>query len=427
MDQVDTYFAPPYDLPLPVFGFILPAGSDSILVRIQTFDDVFDEDPDGPPNPVEIDGQLQGIEVIDLTLEGDRFFTETAQPGIIDNDPPLNPYVKADFQIVYEDDGEAVFTITLYDENGNVVEATQDITITYQTTDLGAVAGEDYVAVSGEVVIVAGSSSATVSVPIIDDDVIEALDPEFAALTLTGISGEYFGEEVVIGDPQGSLRIYDNDSGSFAVTDVRVIEGVGAVVTVTRYGAGPEDESQTVDISTLPTDPDTDTASDADFTASEATLVFEPGQTTATFIIPISDDAFVEADETFRVELSNPTGGAQIRDSIRDQVADGRTATVTIEDDDVLSMDVSDAFALEGENLVFDVTLSAAQEVDVDVLLDFRFGISANFEGTVSAVETAASEDDIKLDAWSLPMLTPKVSSKQLRKMMTVPTRYPLV
>ena len=109
-----------------------------------------------------------------------------------------NPYVKSDFQIVYEDDGEAVFTITLYDNQGNEVVATEDIVISYETTDLGAIAGEDYVAVSGQVVIEAGSSSATVSVPIIDDNIIENPDPEFAALTLTGISGAYSGDDVVI-------------------------------------------------------------------------------------------------------------------------------------------------------------------------------------------------------------------------------------
>ena len=106
MLQVGTYEDPAYALPLPAFGFVLPAGSDNVLIRIQTFDDVFDEDPAGPPDQVEIDGQLQGVEVIDLTIRGDRFFTENVQPGIIDNDPPLNPYVKSDFQIVYEDDGE---------------------------------------------------------------------------------------------------------------------------------------------------------------------------------------------------------------------------------------------------------------------------------------------------------------------------------
>ena len=66
-----------------------------------------------------------------------------------------------------------------------------------------------------------------------------------------------------------------------------------------------------------------DTASEGDFRENATTLIFTLGQTTATFVIETVDDAFVEATETFRVELSNPTGGAQIRDGIRDQVEDG--------------------------------------------------------------------------------------------------------
>ena len=400
MLQVGTYEDPAYDLPLPVFGFVLPAGSDNVLIRIQTFDDVFDEDPAGPPDQVEIDGQLQGVEVIDLTIRGDRFFTENVQPGIIDNDPPLNPYVKSDFQIVYEDDGEAVFTITLYDNEGNEVAATEDIVISYETTDLGAIAGEDYVAVSGQVVIEAGSSSATVSVPIIDDNIIENPDPEFAALTLTGISGAYSGDDVVIGDPQGSLRIYDNDQGSFAISDVQVIEGVGAVVTVTRYGAGPADSDQTVDISTVTPDDEIDTASEGDFRENATTLIFTPGQTTATFVIETVDDAFVEATETFRVELSNPTGGAQIRDGIRDQVEDGGEASVAIVDNDNLELSLADVTVIEGEELEFELQLSAAQEVAVDLMFDFTFGGQGKpVSGQPSSTMLSkASEGDVKTD-----------------------------
>ena len=153
-----TYFAPGYAPPLPVFEFVLPAGADSVLIRIEIFDDLKDEDPAGSIDPV----SGQGIEVIDLTIEGDssKFYqgnfengfppAPTFQPGIIDNDPSTPaPYIDIDFVQVYEHDGNAVFTVTLFDADGNVAIADSDVTFNYFSTDLSAQAGLDYQAVAG--------------------------------------------------------------------------------------------------------------------------------------------------------------------------------------------------------------------------------------------------------------------------------------
>jgi hypothetical protein len=47
----------------------------------------------------------------------------------------------------------------------------------------------------------------------------------------------------------------------------------------------------------------------ADYTTTSGTLVFRPRQNTTTIRVPIRDDNGVEPDETFRVELSNPSAG----------------------------------------------------------------------------------------------------------------------
>jgi uncharacterized delta-60 repeat protein len=63
----------------------------------------------------------------------------------------------------------------------------------------------------------------------------------------------------------------------------------------------------------------------ADYTAVSGTLQFLSGQTSRTFTIPIINDTLVEQDETIRIVLSHPTGGASL----------GLTnATLTIIDDD---------------------------------------------------------------------------------------------
>ncbi|XP_071995626.1 adhesion G-protein coupled receptor V1 isoform X3 [Engystomops pustulosus] len=50
----------------------------------------------------------------------------------------------------------------------------------------------------------------------------------------------------------------------------------------------------------------------SDFIPSSGELKFEPGQSEATFAVNILDDSIPEEDETFRVRLKNPKGGAEI-------------------------------------------------------------------------------------------------------------------
>ncbi len=390
-----TYFAPGYAPPLPVFEFVLPAGADSVLIRIEIFDDLKDEDPAGSIDPA----SGQGIEVIDLTIEGDssKFYqgnfengfppAPTFQPGIIDNDPSTPaPYIDIDFVQVYEHDGNAVFTVTLFDADGNVAIADSDVTFNYFSTDLSAQAGLDYQAVAGSATIVAGSSSVTLSVPIIDDQFIEPT--ELAVMTVGDVSGQLGGIDVVNNDPQGSLRIIDNDQGVFSVSDVTVVEGTvvpgegaGVLVTVTRFGAGPEQGNQTVTISTLPIS-GSDTAQAADFTAiSDVVLTFAPGVTTQTVFIPITDDQLIEAPETFRVELSNPTDGAIIAEP--GLAADDGVGVVTVIDNDSASIVIADAETEEGSSAVFAVTITKASTEPVDI----------TFTAAVLAGNTAEATD----------------------------------
>jgi chitinase len=70
--------------------------------------------------------------------------------------------------------------------------------------------------------------------------------------------------------------------------------------------------------------PGTATA-DEDYTTVSGTLTIPAGSTTGTIAVPVIGDATVEADETFRVQLSNPSGNAMI---VRG------TAVGTITDDD---------------------------------------------------------------------------------------------
>jgi hypothetical protein len=105
-----------------------------------------------------------------------------------------------------------------------------------------------------------------------------------------------------------------------------------ATITVTRSGV--LSGATTVDFATLP-DPafvascaaSTGLASErCDYTAVRGTLSFAAGEASKTFIVPVTDDSYVEASESFTVTLSNPSGGS---------LGTTAAATVSIADNDV--------------------------------------------------------------------------------------------
>ncbi|WP_041523840.1 retention module-containing protein, partial [Gilvimarinus agarilyticus] len=176
------------DLPRPIFEFVLGAGASSVEIRVPIFDDAVIEDP---------------IEYFDAVVSGDNVYDEHLQFGIIDNDAQGQdlPLISVDYVLVVEGEGDAVFTLTLSEPS------TETVTVAYQTADQGALAGEDYTAVQGVAVFAPGETSVTVSIPIIDDDIVESLpNPEFALLNLSSPTN------AVLADAQGTLRIFDNDT-----------------------------------------------------------------------------------------------------------------------------------------------------------------------------------------------------------------------
>lgn len=86
-------------------------------------------------------------------------------------------------------EGNSGNTIARFDLNLDT-PAPIDITFEYSTEDLDAVAGEDYVAKSGEIVILAGETTATIDLEIIGDPDYEAV--ELFSLNLSALTGATF-------------------------------------------------------------------------------------------------------------------------------------------------------------------------------------------------------------------------------------------
>jgi Tol biopolymer transport system component len=108
----------------------------------------------------------------------------------------------------------------------------------------------------------------------------------------------------------------------FSAANYNVGEGgVAATITVTR--SGDTTGASTVDF--LSSDGSATQAQD--YEVASGTVSFAAGETSKTFSVLIVDDAFVEANETLNLTLSNPVGAV---------LAAPSTATVTITDNDTV-------------------------------------------------------------------------------------------
>ncbi len=117
----------------------------------------------------------------------------------------------------------------------------------------------------------------------------------------------------VVAIPAGTVQ--------FSTATFSANENAGsASITVTRSGGS----EGTVTI--LATTSDGTATASTDYTATTTALVFNPGETTKTFTVPILDDGRLEGNETVNLTLSNISGGAVLGVT--------STAVLTLVDDD---------------------------------------------------------------------------------------------
>jgi hypothetical protein len=113
---------------------------------------------------------------------------------------------------------------------------------------------------------------------------------------------------------------------------VTVVEGnagtVNAVFTV-RLSA-PSGRTVTINFATA----DGTAVAGIDYTTTTGTVTFLPGQTTQTITVPVLGDTLDEANETFVVNLTNPTNAT----------VSGAQGTVTILDDEATPVALNDSF-----------------------------------------------------------------------------------
>jgi hypothetical protein len=267
-----------------------------------------------------------GNETLTLTLSnatGGAILTSpgTATITITDNDFKPSMFIATSPRTGEGNAGTTNLAVTVSLSNPSV----QVITVDFATANGTATAGNDYVATSGTLTVPAGSSSATINVPINGDTTVEP--NEDFTITLSNSSNVNFISNAVatatIVNDDATLQLANS---SFSVQESAEF----ATVTITRIG----DLSVAATVVFATTDTaglqsctlaNAKASERCDYATTVGTLRFGIGETTKTFIVPIVNDVLVEGDETLTVSLNAATGAI---------LATPNTATITIVDND---------------------------------------------------------------------------------------------
>jgi hypothetical protein len=221
------------------------------------------------------------------------------------------------------------------------------LSVDYATTDGTAIAGQDYTAVAGTLVFADGETTKTFNVPVSTDAVSENDE----SLTLRLINPT--APDTIASRATATLVIQDDfNPPALFVSDVSMTEGnsgtVNAVFTVSLKAQTAR--TVTANYSTQPVD----ATSGVDFQPVTGTLTFNPHETSQTISVPIIGDTLDEANEQFRLRLTNPFNAV---------VEHNGNGTI-LDDDPQPTISISDISVAEGNSgttsAVFTLSLSAS-------------------------------------------------------------------
>jgi hypothetical protein len=188
-----------------------------------------------------------------------------------------------------------------------------------------------------------------------------------------------------------TLVIEDDDTaGAFSITDAATVEGTGtnSTVEIRITFTEPSPAAGSVKYKTV----DGTAKAGSDYTAASGTLQFPAGATELLIPVEVVGDALTEADETFRIELSNPSTGFLLADA---------HATVTVFDDDLAErpvVSIADVEITEADGAreaAFELHLSKASAETVNLSFETRDGTAtapADYESRSGVVTFAPGQ-----------------------------------
>ncbi len=270
-------------------------------------------------NPVDDDTVEQAESVIVTVTAKSAYVVGTASRAtvtIADNDvlTAATVTIVATEPTAGEDFGSGAFTVT------RTGSTTSSLTVSF-TASGTATAGSDYSSLFGSVVILAGDTSATITVSPLDDTIFE---PSETVIVTLSSSSSY-----TVGTPSNAtVTIADDDAAAVSLdeTDFDASEPSNTgTITVTRTGITTAALAVTYTVGGTAT-------SGTDYTALTGTVSIPVGAASTTITVTPIDDTTLESDETVVVSLAAGSGYT---------VDFPSSATVTIEDNDAPSVTIA--------------------------------------------------------------------------------------
>ena len=305
--------------------------------------------------------------------------SDDSATGTILNDDALPVLSVSDIRISEGNTGnnEAVFTVSLDRRNDSTV------TFNYQTGDVTALGGTDYVSISSTAdSIVSGSLSVEVRVAITGDINFES--DETFELILSSIMNTSNNSDT-------GLATIVNDDGLVGINIEGASNDEANDLSFRVFLDGTSSDTVRVSYRTV----NGTALSGSDYTSMTGTLVFLPDSIDTIFSIIVNDDTEDEVDELLNVELFDADTTTAV---ILDNSASGRI----VDNDGAPSITISDNSVNEGNsgitNLGFTINLSnrSSSEVRVNYILSDFNAVSnedyINSSGSVVFSPTDTSE-----------------------------------
>ena len=273
------------------------------------------------------------------TVSGGNYDTVTAASvtvTILEDDMSALSVANA---VASEGDGEMAFSVRLN------LASSQTVTVEYVTAGGTATAGRDYGTTTGTLTFSALETEQTIRVPIIDDDIDEAVE------TLTVMLINASNAEIKDGKATGIITDDDERGVTVTPTALMIREGDSASYTVVL------DSEPTADVTVeIQVPEDAEVAVDV----TKLTFTAEDWNQSQTVTVTAAQDADAVADDP--VALTHVVSGGDYRSVTVASVA------VTILEDDTPTLLIADAEASEGDGeMAFAVRLSVPSSRTVTV------------------------------------------------------------
>ncbi|MET0623715.1 MAG: Calx-beta domain-containing protein, partial [Pyrinomonadaceae bacterium] len=353
----------------------------TITVKYVTSPGIATETPDGdylPASGTLTFGAGQTSQIVNVNVRGDNvresdetftlslseptnaFIGDGTAQGVILNDDPV-PALRIETGSTTESPAGSAITVRVRMSN----PTDQTVTVAYATADVTAAAGSDYVAASGTLTFGPGEVEKSFAVAAIDDTEDEPFETFNVSLSNP--------TNATVAAGLGVYRIFDNDGPAISINDMTIAEGQSGrtLASFTLSLSAPSPEAVAVRVATA-----NGTATGGGFPSDyvpiglNGLVIFPAGSTTATLAVLVNGDQIIEPDETFFVNLSQPSGGT---------IADAQ-GLGTITNDDTTSVQFS-TDALTANEADGSVQVTVQRVGDLSGVFDAFY---ITFDGTAS-------------------------------------------